>query len=42
MISVNKLMEIDRNIDDSERIKAIHTIEKMKTQYKNKRNRLLL
>ena len=35
---VNKLMELDRNVDDSERIKAIHTIEKMSMEYKNKRN----
>lgn len=34
---VNKLMELDRNVDDSEHIKSIHTIEKMRTEYKNKK-----
>ena len=35
---VNKLMELDRNIEDEKRIKAIHEIEKMWVEYKNRKD----
>lgn len=34
---VNKLMELDSQVDDADRIKAIHDIEKMRKEHKNKR-----
>lgn len=34
---VNKLMELDRQVDPDNRIKAVHQIEKMRAEYKNKR-----
>ena len=34
---INKLMELDRSVDKDMRIMTIHTIEKMKQEYKNKR-----
>ena len=34
---VNKLMALDTTIQDEERIKQIHSIPKMKKEYKNKR-----
>ena len=34
---VNKLMELDTEVIDKERIKQIHPIEKMKKEYKNQR-----
>ena len=34
---INKLMELDRLVDSDKRIVAVHNIEKMKTEYKNKR-----
>ena len=36
---VNKLMELDRAVCDDQRVPAIHTIEKMRPEYKNKKNR---
>lgn len=36
---VNKLMELDKAVCDDQRIPAIHTIEKMRSEYKNKKNR---
>lgn len=36
---VNKLMELDKAVCDDQRIPAIHTIEKMRPEYKNKKNR---
>lgn len=34
---VNKLMEIDQHVEEDRRIKAIHEIEKMRVDYKNKK-----
>lgn len=34
---VNKLMELDALVDDEDRIKPIHTVIKMKNEYKNKK-----
>lgn len=36
---VNKLMEMDKQVSDDSRIKALHDIEKMKLEYKNKKSR---
>ena len=36
---VNKLLELDKAVCDDQRVPAIHTIEKMRTEYKNKKNR---
>lgn len=36
---VNKLMELDKYVEDKNRIKMIHDIDKMKTEYKNKRRK---
>lgn len=36
---VNKLMELDKAVCDDLRIPAIYTIEKMRPEYKNKKNR---
>lgn len=33
---VNKLMELDSQVNDDDRVKPIHNIEKMKKEYKNK------
>lgn len=32
---VNKLMELDREVPDSDRIRQIHSVEKTKKEYKN-------
>ncbi len=34
---VNKLIKMDQEVKEENRIKAIHTIEKMKPEYKNKK-----
>ena len=34
-VRVNKLMELDKSVPVEERINPIHTIEKMKREYKN-------
>lgn len=36
-MQVNKLMELDKIVPDSIRIPAIHEIEKMKPEYKNRK-----
>lgn len=36
---VNKLMELDKAVEENLRIHAIHDIEKMKPEYKNKKKR---
>lgn len=36
-MSVSKLMKLDQQVDPDSRIKSIHSIEKMKPEYKNKR-----
>ena len=36
---VNKLLELDKAVCDDQRVPAIHTIEKMRQEYKNKKNR---
>ena len=35
---VNKLMELDRQVDNGKRIQPIHKIEKMELKYKNKKS----
>ena len=35
---VNKLMELDEKVDNSDRITQLHKIEKMKQEYKNKKH----
>lgn len=35
---VNKLMELDKLVQDEDRIKRVHHIEKMKPEYKNRRS----
>lgn len=35
---VNKLMELDSQVDEADRIKTIYDIEKMKKEYKNKKS----
>ncbi|WP_177171118.1 hypothetical protein [[Clostridium] aminophilum] len=34
---VNKLLELDQKVQEGARIKAVHEIEKMQKEYKNKR-----
>ena len=36
---VSKLMELDTQVDDKDRIKAIHPVEKMKKEYKNHKSK---
>ena len=35
---VNKLMELDQDVPDDMRIKRVHSIEKMKPEYKNRKH----
>lgn len=36
---VNKLMELDKEVPDVDRLKHVHSIEKMKKEYKNNRRK---
>jgi len=36
---VNKLMELDKTVDDEQRIKQIHQIPKMQKEFKNPRKK---
>lgn len=36
-LRINKLMELDREVNEKDRIKAVNEIEKMQSKYKNKK-----